>query len=93
MVAMWWAAWALVATSAMLLLVVWARVRPAYEITRAVHEIAHDLDSLTEHVTRMETRARVRKMRDAKDAPEQPTLPDLKAQLRARVAARANGGA
>lgn len=89
----WWAAWALVAVSALLLLLAWVRVRPSAELTRNVHEIARDLDGLSEHVTRMETRARVRKMRDSREPAAEPTDPQqLKAQLRARLRG-ANGGA
>lgn len=74
MVAVWWAAWALVASCVLLLVLAFVRIRPAHELTEQLHAVAQDLDSLTEHITRMETRARVRKMRESREQPQQEQL-------------------
>ena len=57
------------------LLVQWntvLRLRPHQELQTSVREIEQQLDDLTDHLTRKESRERVRKMRDGREAKNAP---------------------
>lgn len=69
-----WTAFGLAALSLLLTVVAFLRSKPAWELTQQLHSVEQDLNSLTEHLTRMETRQRVRKLRDSRESPSSPPM-------------------
>lgn len=72
----------------------WARLAPNVELQREIRTLAHEFSDFVDIVERRQTRERVRKMRDGKEAAQpadvtaQPGTPEYKAMLRRQLLQR-----